>query len=689
MPTQFTISTEGTKVTIGEGYSTENKLAIGITNMGATASVRVTVTARYGTTGDALLADKNALVTATCAQGEDKKPIDDAPSKRTDGDDKLVWQTMEFGIPVSTNGILWILLKGFESNTPAGDALVDVVVDVLKDDDDFDQASAEQLHIKKEVLEPTEPKIHYFTVTPDYILHAGQADVWVDFYATGFTSVVLYRNNQEVQVWKKESDGEPIKDSDGDVGIVGEFPRGKYLFKVNDFGEDPLVKAVRDRFKHGQMPLSANPQVARFIPPRKWVIDDGATRYRIRKEQGELNVYGGSSIFEQPSITTVYRLVGKVDESVTKTVNQTVHVISPGWNQITLPQGYPARLFVNQDFDGSGMERLYGIFIDGRDKAALYSSGTGVDDWREEPDPNNNFPQHMATSPGVSYKNNLWLIGGSSVDSNLRGAEVWCYEKLDNVREWRQHESFPRKMPARAGHACVVVPRKTKDEHGKDIIVEELWVIGGYSGRKALNDVWKLEGKTWVAIKEDVTITQGNKEIVPGGRLMHAAVSFRPHPTRPAQVWIYGGADVPDPELGLTDLWVTENGKEWMQVFNAKKYEITPQPGAPLGAALVSYEGTRGSHAPGVASLQPQRLFLGGTFLDAANGGNRIASFIFEWQWRTMKWETRPIGDGWEQFGGNAFYMQAIAFNRFLFVWSLNTAIKASAPPKLNILIPS
>jgi len=33
--------------------------------------------------------------------------------------------------------------------------------------------------------------------------------------------------------------------------------------------------------------------------------------------------------------------------------------------------------------------------------------------------------------------------------------------------------------------------------------------------------------------------------------------------------------------------------------------------------------------------------------------------------------------------------MQAIAFNRFLFVWSLNTAIKASAPPKLNILIPS
>jgi hypothetical protein len=109
---------------------------------------------------------------------------------------------------------------------------------------------------------------------------------------------------------------------------------------------------------------------------------------------------------------------------------------------------------------------------------------------------------------------------------------------------------------------------------------------------------------------------------------------------------------------------------------------IFPQPGAPLGATLVAYNVTE--------AATTQRLFLGGTFLDPAGPGetsNRSSSVIYEWQWRNQIWEARPVQDGWERFEGSPFYMQAIAFNSFLFVWSLHTAITASRLPKLNILI--
>ena len=85
------------------------------------------------------------------------------------------------------------------------------------------------------------------------------------------------------------------------------------------------------------------------------------------------------------------------------------------------------------------------------------------------------------------------------------------------------------------------------------------------------------------------------------------------------------------------------------------------------------------------------RLFLLGSFQEWALGeahggqGNRISSYMFEWHSSMEVWESRPVFSGWQQFQGDYFYMQAVAYNRFLFVWSLKRSIAPTL--KLNILI--
>ena len=65
--------------------------------------------------------------------------------------------------------------------------------------------------------------------------------------------------------------------------------------------------------------------------------------------------------------------------------------------------------------------------------------------------------------------------------------------------------------------------------------------------------------------------------------------------------------------------------------------------------------------------------------------GNRISSFLFEWHPGTCLWESRPVFDGWQQFQGQNFYMQAVFFNRFLFCWSLLN--EPTFMGRLNILV--
>ena len=588
---QFNIDAVGT-VTIGEGHSSGNQITITIkNNSAAQVRTRITIGVKCGNTPEALLNANTVTIIATYAvTGKPQVNL----SAIAPASDSRTWQTSSKGDALDAGQTVTIKLSTFESNTPPGKAIVDVQVQTYQNNAwtpalGTIPAENRRLTIEKEAEPKPSPAIHYFTVNPDYILHAGQTPVELGFYATGFDSLVMFRNNQEVQNWPSN---EHPKNIDG---------------------------SIADTFT------------------------------------------------DHPSITTAYRLEGKskAEGEKRKVKYRSVQVISPGWNQVSLPQGYPARLFVSADFTPSesktSSNRLYGIFIDSEGRAALYSSATGVDDWRLEP---GDVPQDMAMSPGVAYHDKLWLIGGSCIDPADPGSDVWCYElNTDSeVRRWNKKTVRGPIFPDRMGHACIV-------SQGK------LWVLAGYCSPTAFRDVWQLNDDE----KGNLSWQQISEACGWNARVNPAAAAFT-NVDNEEEVWIYGGSAKPQSD-GLNDLWSTKNGRDWSKLSST----ILPDPGIPLGATLVVYP-KLGSSPSNVGD----RLFLTGSFLEWATGappsrGNRVSSFLFEWHGLNLVWEERPVFNGWQQFRGENFYMQAISFNGFLFVWSLQPRINQAL--KLNILV--
>jgi len=587
-------------VTIGEVDRSENKVEIKITSE-LVSMAKVAVELSYGHDEKDLLESKNTRVSVVYQlSGNEQTKKMSAVNNSPDG-----VRILNTGArPISLSGESLFSLGNFLSNTPPGEAQINVSIQASTNSV-WSSPTCFTLPVTKKIPEGKTPaKIHYFTVEPDYVLHAGDTTVKLSFYTKGYERMVLFRNNEEVKVWRQSKDG------------------------------------VRGTYEH------------------------------------------------KPSITSVYRLEGTYTnpelpkENILDTQYRTVHVISPGWNQIALPQGSPVRLFVANDFGGSGADRLYGIFKDEVNYYRLYSSATGVDDWRLE---EGDVPQNMATSPGVYYKNKLWLVGGSSVDSAAVSDEVWRYERdagternrwtnicdpKDQTPTW----TFPAEMKARMGHACLVFQN-------------ELWVLGGYNNGRALNDVWRLKedkgGFKWECVAEKCAWP---------ARLNHAAVTFRyvKYGEMKNEVRLYGGNSAPQ-SGALMDMWSTVDGIRWEKIDDEADDEdgaIVPSPGRPLGSALVTYPKIDSSGN----NTELDRFFLIGSYREFAVGaanrklGNRISSFLFERHEGVKFWEVNPVSNGWEQFYGNFFYMQAIAYNSFLFTWSLRSNNDSTL--KLNILVP-
>jgi hypothetical protein len=604
--------TDETTVTIGRGHKETNKVVVEVTNKTKVSKiVRLFLKVKCGTSADALLASKDAPATFEYQGPSDSKTI---AGDETHTNEKGIrtWETKSTGIEIKNGATITLSFTQFESNTPPGEVVLTIGIRVFLPskfqwmDEDKGGKKLKKIAEKKDA-----PTIHYFTVNPDYILHAGQTDVTVSFYATGYENIVLFRNNEEAKVWPRD-----------EVGIGGE-------------------------------------------------------------------------VADKPSITSVYRLEGKYrlkdkpDEDKREILYRTVQVISPGWNRLVLPQGYPTRLFVANDFSTGRGDRLYGIFVNAEGQAGLYSSATGVDPWRTEQG-NDEFPQHMQTSPGVAYKNKLWLIGGSSVYPTIISNEVWCYEKDESTgdRGWVEQKDINlNDMPKLMGHCCIVFKG-------------ELFVIGGYAYGTVFDDVWKLEEASDGKLEWTKHLEGGGT--IWDGRCMFTAVAYKNPESEKEELWIYGGVDSPMANLRFTDLWSTTDGKTWEKMIR-QGYElaIVPNPGEPVGAALITspdFDQSGGQNA-GVQPAHGERLFLVGSFRSVTKNqggtpaglrpslGNIISSYMFEWQPGHKVWEARPVSNGWQQFRGNTFYMQAVPFNRFIFVWSLHRNIESTL--KLNVLIPT
>jgi hypothetical protein len=417
------------------------------------------------------------------------------------------------------------------------------------------------------------------------------------------------------------------------------------------------------------------------------ILADGFESATLRRNNEEVPAWRReikkgepATLTDRPSITTVYRLE-MIIAGESQTVDRTVQVISSGWNRLRLPQGYPAWLFVAPDWSGGGGRRLFGIFIDANNKATLHSSATGVDNWRQE---EGDVPDKMQFSPGVVFKNKLWLIGGSSFDENEPGDQVWCYEENPDAKErrrWVRSGLNLKQIGARACHACVVVP--VPDGQGE--LAEQLWILGGVDKGQCYQDVWTCDGEAWAEANTPAW----------AGRCRHATAAQQiGRGNEVSEVWLFGGFGTG--HTPLSDLWVCRIAKDRKSSWSpdtlpdplpgeGKAMALTAAPRAPAG----ENELTTGTGTP---ASENQQIIMLGTFLPSANS-NVSVSRILRWQGRNRIWEAEEVGAGWERFEGSDFIMQAVAFNGFLFVWSLHPSLtnpparRVFAPPRLNVLV--
>ncbi|MGB8190864.1 MAG: kelch repeat-containing protein, partial [Chitinophagaceae bacterium] len=165
-------------------------------------------------------------------------------------------------------------------------------------------------------------------------------------------------------------------------------------------------------------------------------------------------------------------------------------------------------------------DRLYAIVLhkNPQVKAYLYSSASGLMNWQQVfryPDQPVELDVKLAGSPGVVFRNRLYLIGGSSFDPDKPGSDIGYYNF--ETKEWissnqMKNTSFP---PSRMGHSCIVYK-------------DEIWLLGGYHpAQGTLSDIWTTKnGQSWA--KAGITLPNG------GGCMMGATIYKE-------ELWIYGG----------------------------------------------------------------------------------------------------------------------------------------------------
>jgi hypothetical protein len=194
----FTVTrTAETAVRIGDAFAATNQVGIelnGNPQLPAGTKVRVTVTVGCGAKEADLLASRDELVRVTGLSAGKSASIASVPNLPLG---KKAWNTGAFptDLPVS------VALQGFVSNTPPGDAEIEVLVETSTGRQQWSPGEKSSITVKKGLEPRDKPDMRYFTVNPNYILHAGQTGVTVSFCATGYETLTLFRNNEEVQNW--------------------------------------------------------------------------------------------------------------------------------------------------------------------------------------------------------------------------------------------------------------------------------------------------------------------------------------------------------------------------------------------------------------------------------------------------------------------------------------------------------
>jgi hypothetical protein len=394
------------------------------------------------------------------------------------------------------------------------------------------------------------------------------------------------------------------------------------------------------------------------------------TRIGAKPQVVDFTSDDGSTTINCGSADTTFRLKGyPLDGSQPIERDLLVQVLRPGWydQQNTMYEGDPgypspanreafqALKLAGKRIDleptlllNANDQSLFGVFrhfFQGEERALLFKTTNPFGSWSLVPlsvaDQQGAIPEGFATSPGVYFNDNLWLIGGSQIDPDIVSNQVWCLDpKMGTWQRWGAADWSPR-----MGHAVLEFQNK-------------IWVMGGRDeAGNVQSDVWCLDvtTKKWTPL--------GNAPWAP--RCLFSPAVFQD------QIWLYGGALEPFSSSLYDDVYIYKSG--WA------KRELT---GIIAGSA---------SRKPIASCLQVfnNRLCLFGKFrtISAIDKSETVEPLAFSLSTpSTSTWDSFP-SDGLKDWGGDTtFSYHLLNFkNKMLIATALsyeksNSVIKVYVP---------
>lgn len=281
-------------------------------------------------------------------------------------------------------------------------------------------------------------------------------------------------------------------------------------------------------------------------------------------------------------------------------------------------------------------------------KAYLYVSESGLNNWRQvfrytnkpvELDPK------LAGSPGVVFRDRLYLIGGSSFDPDKPGSDIGFYEFKSKL--WVASADMPdseKVFPTpRMGHACF--------EYNK-----EIWLLGGYHpSTGTLDDIWTTRnGLTWERSK---------KGLPGGGRCMMGAVVHK-NARQQEEIWVYGGfpSEPGGKSYGYADTRIY-NGTGWETLKWAPETE--------QGLKNLDYK------AFSLASVN-QSLFLFSTFRRVTTPDVWEHTIVKIYKNNMWEQSTQPGGNSWSM-NLDGYSLQTIVYQSIIWIRALRLAGRRDA----------
>jgi hypothetical protein len=144
----------------------------------------------------------------------------------------------------------------------------------------------------------------------------------------------------------------------------------------------------------------------------------------------------------------------------------------------------------------------------------------------------------------IVFKNRMWLFGGWNPSDKVH------FPKTCNNEVWSSKDG-------KKWNLITYAPWEVRHTAGYIVFKGYMWIIGGDANQHHYqNDIWKSsDGINWECVSDNVAWSP---------RVLHYTVVFKD------KIWVIGGQTLPQfapaPEIFYSDVWCSEDGKNWKKV---------------------------------------------------------------------------------------------------------------------------